>query len=61
MTITRQKVNVTPIVLTIVNTAENARLEEGAHVVNAAVHGRMEGHLAAPGHQIDRDNVGEMP
>jgi hypothetical protein len=33
----------------------------GQRIVHAAVHGWMEGHLAAPGHQLDPENVGEMP
>ena len=30
-------------------------------IVHAAVHGWMEGHLAAPDHQLDPEYVGEMP
>jgi hypothetical protein len=55
--------NSMPLIVTIVDTLgekQDAR-SLGDMIVSAAVHGWMEGHLAAPGHRLDTGNVGEMP
>lgn len=55
--------NPLPLLLTISETfAEKSpvpSLQE--RIVHAAVHGWMEGHLAAPGHRLDPAYAGDMP
>jgi hypothetical protein len=57
------ELNALPLLLTISETftdAERGTSLEG-RIVHAAVHGWMEGHLSAPGHDFDPANVGGMP
>jgi hypothetical protein len=53
--------NPLPLLLTISETFTDEPDSFRARVVHAAVHGWMEGHLAAPGHHLDPDRVGGMP
>ena len=53
--------NPLPLLLTISETFSDEPEPFHSRVLHAAVHGWMEGHLAAPGHQLDPDRVGGMP
>lgn len=57
------EMNVLPLLVTVSETFTDAERDTSfeSRVVHAAVHGWMEGHLSAPGHQFDIENVGEMP
>jgi len=54
--------NALPLLLTIYGSfTEKPVPTLQQRIVHAAVHGWMEGHLAAPDHQLDPEYVGEMP
>jgi hypothetical protein len=55
--------NALPLLLTISEsfTEKSPVPSLQGRIVHAAVHGWMEGHLAAPGHQLDPAYVGKMP
>ena len=53
--------NPLPLLLTISETFAGEPESFHSRVLHAAVHGWMEGHLAAPGHRFDPDRVGGMP
>lgn len=59
----KNQTNALPLLLTISETCidDSTPPSTVGRIIHAAVHGWMEGHLAAPGHKLDPTNIGEMP